>query len=61
MTVGAHKSRGRWVGGRDGQVMLEYVLVAGILTALVGMMALLLFVFKENGVRVLELIGANTP
>lgn len=41
--------------------MTEYVLVAGILTSLVVMMALLLFVFKENGVRVLELIGANSP
>ncbi len=59
--AGQNQLISRWRHARDGQVMMEYVLVAGILTSLVVMMALLLFVFRENGVRVLELIGANSP
>ena len=46
---------------RRGQVMLEYVVVTGILVALVTTMALLLWVFKGNGLRVLELIAADIP
>lgn len=41
--------------------MLEYAIVAGILVAVVGMLALFLFTFKEQGARVIELISADFP
>lgn len=41
--------------------MLEYVIVAGILVAVVGMLALFLFTFKEQGGRVIDLISADYP
>jgi hypothetical protein len=46
---------------RAGQIMVEYAIVAGILTSLVVMMAVLLVVFKENGARVLDLIASDSP
>lgn len=55
MTHGGHG------GSKTGQVVLEYVIVAGILVAVVSMMALLLYTFKENGGRVLDLIGSDSP
>ena len=47
--------------GASGQVMVEYVVVAGMLVALVVMLSLLLVVFKEHGVRVLDLIASDYP
>lgn len=41
--------------------MLEYVMVVGMLLALVSVMALLLYTFKENGGRVLDLIASDAP
>lgn len=45
----------------SGQALLEYVVVAGILLALVTMLALFLYTFKEYSGRILELIGAEYP
>lgn len=47
--------------GVSGQVMVEYAVVAGVLVALVVMLSLLLVVFKEHGVRVLDLIASDYP
>ena len=41
--------------------MVEYAVVAGMLVALVVMLSLLLVVFKEQGVRVLDLIASDYP
>jgi len=56
----------KWASGshnrnRSGQVMLEYVVTAGMLVSVVAIMALLLYVFKENGSRVLELMASDYP
>ncbi|MBU0679436.1 MAG: hypothetical protein KJ626_15150 [Verrucomicrobia bacterium] len=48
-------------GGRSGQVMLEYAIVAGIFVAVVTILALLLFTFKEYGGRILDLLAAEFP
>lgn len=58
--VSINKKR-RYFGSRSGQVMLEYVMVVGMLLALVSVMALLLYTFKENGGRVLDLIASDAP
>jgi len=42
---------------KGGQVMLEYVVAMGIFLVLVGMSALLLYVFKIYGGRVLSLMS----
>ena len=49
-----HNSRER----KRGQVMLEYVVATGIFLVLVGMSALLLYVFKLYGGRVLSLMSS---
>ncbi len=51
------KSKGR----KSGQVMLEYVIAAGMLVGVLSMLALFLYTFKEQGTRVLDLISADFP
>ena len=46
---------------RCGQAMVEFVVLAGILMALVAVMALFLYAFKEYGGRVLDLVAAEFP
>jgi hypothetical protein len=46
---------------RSGQVVLEYVVTAGMLVSTVAIMAMLLYVFKENGSRVLEIMSSDYP
>lgn len=46
---------------RAGQVVLEYVVVAGITLTLIVMLALLLYVFKEYGGRILDLLASEYP
>ncbi len=48
-------------GTRSGQVMAEYVIVAGILATVVVLLALMLYVFKEYGGRILDLLAADFP
>ena len=51
-------NRKNWKDRRRGQVMLEYVVVLGIFVMLIGMSALLLYVFKVYGGRVLSLMSS---
>ena len=46
---------------REGQAVLEYVVTAGIMMALVAMVALLLYTFKEYGGRILDLVASEYP
>jgi hypothetical protein len=46
---------------RAGQTMTEFAIVAGMVVAMVATGALLLYVFKENGSRVLSLVSAEFP
>ena len=41
--------------------MAEYVVVAGTLMASVAVLALLLYVFKEYGGRILNLVASEYP
>lgn len=41
--------------------MAEYVVVAGTLMASVAVLALLLYVFKEYGSRILNLVASEYP
>ena len=47
--------------GKDGQVMLETVVVTASMLAMVAIMALLIYVFKEHGSRVLDLVASDYP
>ena len=51
----------RSTDGSSGQAMLEYVIVAGMLLATVGIMAVFLYSFKEQGGRVLDLAASEYP
>lgn len=46
---------------RAGQAAVEYAVAVGMLVAAVAIMALLLYVLKEQGGRVLELVGSEYP
>ena len=48
-------------GGKSGQAMTEYVIVAGMLTAAVAILAVFLYTFKEYGGRVLDLVSSDYP
>ena len=50
----------RWQS-KHGQAMAEAVIVAGVITSMVAMMALLLFVFKIYGVRIIDLVSSEFP
>ena len=47
--------------GRSGQTMVEYLVVAAMLTVMVSILALLFYVFKENGGRILDLAASDYP
>ena len=56
------KDRGVTAGRhRNGQAALEYLVVAAMLIGAVAIMAVLLYTFRENGGRVLELVGSDCP
>ena len=46
---------------RRGQALLEYTITAGILLIVTVILALLLYLFKEYGGRILDLIAAEYP
>ncbi len=48
-------------GRRNGQAILEYVMVAAMLLLIVVMLAVLLYTFREHGARVLELAASEYP
>ena len=47
--------------GRSGQAMVEYMVATGLLLGTLAMLALLLYVFKEYGGRVLDLVDYDYP
>ncbi|MFU8779715.1 MAG: hypothetical protein ACNA71_01660, partial [Kiritimatiellia bacterium] len=46
---------------RKGQVMLEFIIVASMLILTVSILSVLLYTFKENTTRVLQLVGSEYP
>ncbi len=44
---------------KRGQIMLEYVIALGVFLALVGICAVLLYVFRAYGNRVIEIIAVS--
>ncbi|MEI7881234.1 MAG: hypothetical protein WCI95_10205 [bacterium] len=48
-------------GGRSGQAMVEYVVVAGMLLAALLIFYIFQGTFREFGTRVLNLIGSEYP
>jgi hypothetical protein len=50
----------RWYWKR-GQATTEATVVAVMLTAMVAMLALLLYIFKEYGVRIIDLVSSEYP
>lgn len=46
---------------RAGQAATEVVVVAGVLVAMVAVLALLLYTFKEYGGRILNLLASEYP
>jgi hypothetical protein len=47
--------------GTSGQIMLETVIVAASMLALVAIMGLMIYIFKEHGSRVLDLLASDYP
>ncbi len=47
------------MNGKSGQVMLEYVVAIGVFLALVGICAVLLYVFRAYGNRVIDIIAVS--
>ncbi len=45
----------------NGQALLEYVVATGVFLAATAILALLVYAFKEQGGRMLELIAADFP
>jgi len=50
----------RWFWKR-GQATTEATVVAAMLTAMVGLLALLLYALKEWGVRIIDLVSSEYP
>jgi len=50
--------KGTFKNGKNGQVMLEYIIAFAIFLSLVGLSAMLLYVFKVYGGRVLALMAS---
>ena len=46
---------------KRGQAMVEYVITAGMLVAMVSIMAVLLYAIKEHNIRVLDLVSSEYP
>ena len=44
-----------------GQVMIEFIIVASMLILTVSILSVLLYTFKENSTRVLQLVGSEYP
>jgi hypothetical protein len=46
---------------RDGQAMLEYLVIAGMLLASLAVLTLFLVTFKEYGYRILDMVSSDYP
>jgi hypothetical protein len=51
----------RSASSKRGQAMVEYVIMAGMMVAMVSIMAVLLYALKEHNVRVLDLVSSEYP
>jgi len=47
--------------GRNGQTMIEYVVIAAMLVLSLSLFAVFLYAFKEHGGRVLDLVALDYP
>lgn len=47
--------------GKHGQAMIEFIIVACMLILSVTIFSVLLYTFKQNSVRVLNLVGSEYP
>ena len=47
--------------GSRGQAMAEYVIIAGLLMACLGILTVFLVTFKEYGGRILALVSSEYP
>lgn len=48
-------------GRRAGQVVIEYVIVAGMLVAAVAILAVFLYTFREEAGRIFQLASSEYP
>ena len=48
-------------GGRSGQAMVEYAIVAGMMVLAASVLAVFLYAFREYGGRVLDLVASEYP
>jgi hypothetical protein len=48
-------------GGKRGQAMIEYIIVATMLLASVAILSVFLYTFREQSGRVLDLVSAEYP
>jgi hypothetical protein len=46
---------------RDGQAALEFLLVTAAMLAMVAILAVLLYAFREHGGRALDLVASEYP
>jgi hypothetical protein len=46
---------------RCGQAMIEYFLIAAVVITMVSILALLLYTFREQSGRVVDLVAADYP
>ena len=46
---------------KSGQIMLEYIVVVGVMLVMIGILTLFLYVFKEHGARVMDLVASEYP
>lgn len=53
--------QGGWFRARRGQAMVEYLAVSVMLIAAVAIMAVVLYTFRENSGRVLDLVAYEYP
>ncbi len=51
----------RAVRARNGQAMVEFLVVAGMMMAAVAILMVFLGTFREYGTRVLDLVGSEYP
>ena len=46
---------------RSGQAMVEYIIIAGVLVAMMAVMSAFLYTFREQSGRVLDLVASEYP
>lgn len=46
---------------KSGQAMIEFITIAGMLLAVIAILAVFLYTFKERGGRVVSLVASDYP